>query len=545
MRRILKPQFYKGKGSLKAVGVELEYTEEQVLEFRRCAKDPLYFIKNYAKIVSLDKGIVPFIPFPYQERIIHAVHNNRNVVGKLFRQAGKSTIIAAYFAWYVLFNEEKTAVIAANKLSIAVEIFGRVQFIIENLPAWLQQGVVAWNVRSLKLENGSRVIATASSPSAIRGMSANLLLCDEFAHLTPKLAQEFIASVFPTLSSSETSKLIVISTPNGYNHYHKIWKDAEAKLNDFIPVEGNWWEIRSAEWAEEQKKKLGNLVKYRQEIECSFEGSSYTLIDGAKLATLATIPPMFQKDGLEVYIPPIKDRTYVITVDVSRGRHIDNSAMTVTDVTEMPYQACLMYKNSSISVLEFPYLIYNTAKQYNDAFILVEINDIGESVSQTIWNEFEYANMYFTDGVEMTELRGYPGIRTTTKVKALGCSVLKDLIEKDQYLVNSYMAIEELSVFVKKRSSYAAENEEINDDICSTLWLFAWLSKQEVFQDITGNRLREAMTKRKEEYIASQMTPFMYHTGTSDVDQAVASKTLPSREAPNYLTEDQIELLRM
>ena len=265
----MKSQVYNAKSNLKAAGVKVQFTQEQVHEYVKCSKDPLYFIRTYAKIVSLDDGVVNFEPFLYQERIIEAIHNNKNTLGKLFRQAGKSTIVAAYFAWYVLFNDNKTAVILANKQAIAIEIFGRVQFIIENLPLWLQQGVVEWNKKSLMLENGSRCIASATSASAVRGMSVNILLCDEFAHLHPNLAEEFIASVFPTISSSESSKLIIISTPNGLNHYHKLWVEAQNKNNDFVCVEGKWQENprRSQEWANEQHKKLGD-VKFRQEIEC-------------------------------------------------------------------------------------------------------------------------------------------------------------------------------------------------------------------------------------------------------------------------------------
>lgn len=540
-------QVYNNNKNLKAAGVQVPFTQEQVQEYVRCSRDPIYFIKNYAKIVSLDEGVVPFIPFPYQERMIDAIHKNKNTLGKLFRQAGKSTIVAAYFAWYVLFNENKTAVILANKQAIAIEIFGRVQFIIENLPKWLQQGVVEWNKKSLVLENGSRCIAAATSASAVRGMSVNLLLLDEFAHLSPNLADEFIASVFPTLSSSESSKLVIISTPNGLNHYHKLWVEATNGNNDFKTVEGRWQENprRSQDWADSQRKKLGE-VKYRQEIECTFEGSSYTLVDGAKLATLPLSMPLFDKDNLEVFVEPVKDRSYVITVDVSRGRHMDYSAFSVIDVTQMPYKVVATYKDNTISTLEYPHLIYNTARQYNDAFLLIEINDLGEEVSNTIWYEYEYENIYFTQGNELSQSRGYPGVRTTTKVKGLGCSVLKDLIEKDQLDVSSHKIIEELGLFVLKRKSYASEDPSVNDDLCATLWLFAWLTKQDIFQQVTNINLRSVLTEKKQQYIDSTMTPFGFYEDNKPAElKAVIedNKKLPSKEMPYHLTLDQIELL--
>lgn len=538
---------YNRNANLKAAGVQVPFTQEQVQEYVRCSRDPIYFIKNYAKIVSLDEGVVPFIPFPYQERMIDAIHKNKNTLGKLFRQAGKSTIVAAYFAWYVLFNENKTAVILANKQAVAIEIFGRVQFIIENLPMWLQQGVVEWNKKSLVLENGSRCIAAATSASAVRGFSVNLLLLDEFAHLKPNLAEEFIASVFPTLSSSESSKLVIISTPNGLNHYHKLWVEATNGNNDFKTVEGRWQENprRSQEWADSQRKKLGE-VKYRQEIECTFEGSSYTLVDGAKLATLPLSMPLFDKDNLEVFVEPAKDRSYVITVDVSRGRHMNYSAFSVIDVTQMPYKVVATYKDNTISTLEYPHLIYNTARQYNDAFLLIEINDLGEEVSNTIWYEYEYENIYFTQGNELSQTRGYPGVRTTSKVKSLGCSVLKDLVEKDQIDVSSHKIIEELGLFVLHRKSYASEDPTVNDDLCTTLWLFAWLSVQPIFQEITNNNLRQVLTQRKQAYIEETMTPFGFYEDNKPADlkaEIEDNKKLPSKEMPYYLTQDQIELL--
>jgi hypothetical protein len=539
---------YNRNPNLKAAGVSVAFTENEVKEYVRCSKDPLYFIENYAKIVSLDDGVINFKMFPYQKRIIKAIHENKDVLGKLFRQAGKSTIVAAYFAWYVLFNENKTAVILANKQAIAIEIFGRVQFIIENLPQWLQQGVVEWNKKSFVLENGSRCIAAATSASAVRGMSVNLLLLDEFAHLKPNLAEEFIASVFPTISSAETSKLIIISTPNGLNHYHKLWVEAENKRNDFVTVSGEWKENphRSVEWAEKQLQKLGP-VKYRQEIECSFEGSSYTLVDGAKLAQLPLAVPIYDKDKLEIFEKPASDRNYVMTVDVSRGRHMDYSAFSIVDVTEMPYKVVVTFKDNEITTLEFPHLIYNTARQYNDAYILIEINDLGEEVSNTIWYEYEYENVYFTSGNELTQVSGYPGVRTTSKVKSLGCSVLKELIEKDQLIVNSHKIVEELGLFVMHKKSYASEDPSVNDDLCATMWLLGWLTKQDVFQEITNIKLRHVLTEKKQQYIDSTMTPFgFYSNGKNDAVAAAMedSKKLPTK-GQYSLTEDQIELLNM
>jgi hypothetical protein len=543
-------QFYLSNPALKAAGVQIPFTEDNIQEYLKCTKDPLYFIEHYCKIVSLDDGVVQFKLFPYQKRIIEALHNNKKVIGRLFRQSGKSTVVASYITWYVLFNDNKTAAILANKQAIAKEIFLRVQFMYENLPKWLQQGVVEWNKTSFSIENGSRCFCAATSASAVRGTSLSFLLCDEFAHLKPNLAEEFIASVFPTISSSETSKLAIISTPNGLNHFYKLWTDAEANLNGFIPVTGHWTEHpkRSQQWADDQLKTLGE-IKFRQEILVTFEGSSYTLIDGSKLSTIPLSRPIFEKDCLEIFKSPEKDKSYVITVDVSRGRHQDYSAYSVIDISQMPYEVVATFKDNTISTLEYPHLLYNTAKQYNNAFILIEINDLGEEVSNTLWYEYEYENVYFTSGDDLTQLKGYPGVRTTKKVKSLGCSVLKDLIEKDQLILNSHQIIQELGIFVLNRGSYATDDPAINDDLCTTLWLFAWLTKQQVFQEITNHNLRKTLTEKKQEFIDASLTPFgFYQDGRSLEDDQMSNfernKLNPEKDKYN-LTPDQIELLNL
>lgn len=498
----------------------MNFTAHQMDEYDKCAADPIYFIENYVKIVSLDKGAVLAKLFPYQKRVIDALHNNRQVVVKLFRQSGKSTVIACYIAWYITFNDLKRVAILANKASIAREIFSRVQFTYENLPFWLQQGVKEWNKTSLELENGTQCWCSASSPSAIRGKSANFVLCDEFAHLAPNLAEEFVASVFPTLSSSQESKLVLVSTPKGYNAFHKIWDEAEKGINGFVPVHGVWSEnpSRTQKWADDQLAVLGK-VKYAQEIECSFVGSSYTLIDGNKLSTLTTNSHIFENGKLKFYKEPIRGRPYAITVDTSRGQHLDFSAFIVIDISQRPYEVVATFKDNTISPESYPFLLVNVAKQFNNAHILIEINDLGEMIASNIFYEFEYENIYFTHKDTLSEGRGYPGIRTTKKVKSIGCSTLKSLIEMDQLLINAHDILQELGVFVQKGASYAAEDENINDDLMTCLWLFGWLTKQPIFSDLTSTNIRAVLASNMERYIEENMMPFGGRSdGTEEID---------------------------
>ena len=539
---LLPTQVYNKNNNLKAAGVQIEFTPDQVQEYIKCSQDPIYFIETYAKIVSLDRGIVPFKLYPYQIRIIDAFHNNRKVIAKIGRQLGKSSVISAYFAWYLLFNNNKTAVILGNKQATAVEIFGRTQFVIENLPKWLQQGVVEWNKKSLVLENGSRCIAAATSPSAVRGFAVNLLLIDEFGFLVTQLANEFIASVFPTISSSQTSKIAIVSTPNGLNHYHKLWVDAENGTNGFVPVIGHWTEHpdRDQAWADEQRVQLGD-VRYNQEVEAQFLGSSYTLIDGTKIGNLTYKHPIYENDNLELFEKPLEGHSYAITVDTTRGRHLDFSAFVIFDISVMPYKVVGTYKDNTISTLEYPHLIYNAAMSYNKAHILIEINDLGEEVANIIHYEYEYENLYFTNGDKLSQAKGYPGVRTTKKVKSVGCSILKELIEKDQLEVTSHRIIEELGLFVLHKKSYASEDPKVNDDLCTCLWLFAWLTQQSIFQDLTNNDLRKKLTDQREKMIDESMTPFGYHyDGIPRIQED--NKKLP--DGTFYqLTQDQIELL--
>ena len=536
--------FYKNNSGLKAANVAVSYTEEQIQEYIKCRQDPVYFIENYAKIVSLDEGVITFKLYDYQKNYIRALHENTRTLTMWPRQQGKSTTVAAYTAWYINFNEHKSAAILANKQSIAVEIFRRVQFIIENLPPWLQQGISEWNKTSLTLENGSVCFAAATSPSAVRGKSISLLILDEMAHMNPRLADEFIKSVFPTISSSETAKMAIISTPNGLNHFYKLWTDAESQRNDFITLQASWRDHpkRNQAWADKHLKEVGP-VTFTPEYECSFVGSSYTLIDGNRLATIPFQEPFYKKANLEIFKKPIDKHSYVITVDTSRGAHQDFSAFTIIDVSAMPYEVVGIFKDNTISTLEYPHLIFNTAREYNNAYLLIETNDLGEEVSNVIWHEYEYENVYFTDAKGLAFRRGYPGVRTTSKVKSLGCSVLKELIEKDQLILNSFRIIEELGVFVLSRKSYAADDTSINDDLCTCLWLFAWLSKQDVFQDVININLRGVLTEKKQEYIDQMMTPFgFYDDGLQDINSN--STRLPDHDY-HGLTPDQIELLTM
>jgi hypothetical protein len=505
-----KPQFYNNNPNLKAEGVVTEFTKHQIDEYIKCSNDPIYFLENYAKIVSLDEGVISFVPFDYQKKFINEIHNNRLVVGMMSRQLGKSTICAGYIAWYILFNDNKKAAMLANKQAIAQEIFSRVKFIIEHVPLWLQKGIVKWAETRIKLDNGSSCYCAATSPSAVRGDSLNLILVDEFSHLNPKLADSFIASVFPTISSSKTAKMMIVSTPNGLNHFHSVWMEAIKGINGFIPIKATWRDNpnRDQAWADKELLSLGP-VRYACEVECDFASSSFTLIAGSKLSTIVTIPPIFTKDSLNVFFEPIKGHAYVCTVDTSEGVHQDYSAFTVFDITTLPYRVVATFKDNTISSLSYPYLILKICQKYNDAYVLIETNSVGVTVANCIFYELEYEFVYFTHKENLNEGLGHPGVRTTKKVKAIGTACLRDLIEQDQLIINSHEILQELSVFVQKGTSYASsEPNGVNDDLTMCCVLFAWLTKQPLFADLTDTNIRSILSAKTEEYINENMLPF-------------------------------------
>ncbi len=499
-------QGYRNNPKLKPPGVDIQYTKEQLEEYIKCANDPVYFCSKYVKVKTLDKGVMPFKLYDYQERFVREIHKNRFVISKWPRQSGKSTSVIGYICHYVTFNQSVNVGILANKLKTAKdELFAKLQLAYENLPQFLQQGVVEWNKTSFKLENGSRVVCDATSSSAIRGGSYNFLLLDEYAFLPAHIAEEFYASTYPTISAGMTTKLIIVSTPNGMNHFHKLWVDANRpeghKLkNKFVPVEVSWRDVpitaggpkRDDVWAEEQIANT-SPEQFEQEYGCSFLGSSNTLISSTKLNVLASEEFLTEdNEGLRIFEEPDSDKTYFLQADVSRGQGSDYSAFTVLQGNESPYKVVASFRNNTISPFNFPQIIKNVGEKYNNAYVLVETNDIGGQVSNILYQDLGYENLLMTrvmgrKGQMLTQgfaqSKSEMGIRTTAQTKKLGCAILKRLIEEDKLFINDERIITELMSFVSKSNTYKAEDGQ-HDDLVMTLVFFAWLTRQDYFADL-------------------------------------------------------------
>ena len=506
---------YLGNQRLKKVGVELSYTEEQVAEIIKCTEDPVHFIKNYVKIVNVDRGLVPFDMWPFQEEMVNTFHNNRFCIAKMPRQVGKTTTTVGYMLWSVLFNPDYTVGILANKGSLAREILDRLTKAYEYLPLWLQQGVVVWNKGNIELENGSKIFAYATSAAGVRGGSYNLIFLDEFAFVPHNMAQDFFQSTYPVISSGQTTKVIIVSTPNGLNQFYKMWTDAIEGRSTYKPLEVHWSQVpgRDENWKNETIRNTSE-EQFRVEFETEFIGSSATLISGTKLRSLAFHNPISSDEGLDIYEQPIPGRLYICTVDCAEGVEADYSTINVVDVTQTPYRQVAKYRNNKLPLLFFPTIIYSVAKKYNEAYALIETNNIGQQVVDILHYDLEYENIY---KLEHHHIKGQSisagfrrstsfGIKTTKSVKKIGCANLKTLIENDKLIINDFDTIAEMNTFSRIRDSYSAE-EGNNDDLVMGLVLFAWLTAQTFFKDSTSIDVRKLMLAEQNMLVDEDLAP--------------------------------------
>ena len=524
---------YLGNPNLKKANVKVEFTQENIEEFIKCKSDPVYFAKNYIKIVSLDEGLVPFSLYPFQEKLINNFHNDRFNICKMPRQTGKSTTVVSYLLHYAVFNDNVNIAILANKASTARDLLGRLQLAYENLPKWMQQGVLVWNKGSLELENGSKILAASTSASAVRGGSYNVIFLDEFAFIPNHIADQFFASVYPTISSGQKTKVIIVSTPHGMNHFYRMWHDAERNKNEYIPTEVHWSEVpgRDAVWKEQTIANTSEQ-QFRVEFECEFLGSVDTLISSSKLRTLVYDDPRQSNRGLDIYFDPIKDHDYIITVDVARGVGIDYSAFIIADITTFPHKVVGKYKNNEIKPMLFPSIIVDLGKAYNNAFILCEVNDIGDQVASIIHYDLEYENLLMCSmrgragqvvGQGFSGKKTQLGVKMSKTVKKVGCSNLKTLIEDEKILFNDYDIISELTTFIQKHNSFEAE-EGCNDDLAMCLVIYAWLVQQDYFKELTDQDIRKRIYEDQRDQIEQDMSPFGFIVDGTEEESFVDSE---------------------
>ena len=523
-------EIYLGNPNLKKANVQQEFTKDQILEFVACKEDPVYFAKRHVKIVSLDEGLTPFKPYHFQEKLITNFHENRFNICKMPRQTGKSTTVVAYLLHYAVFNDSVNIGILANKAATARELLSRLQTAYENLPKWMQQGIISWNKGSLELENGSKILAASTSASAVRGMSFNILFLDEFAFVPNHIADSFFASVYPTITSGKTTKVIMVSTPHGMNHFYRYWHDAERGKNEYVPTDVHWSEVpgRNEEW---RLQTIANTSEqqFKIEFECEFLGSVDTLIAPSKLRTLTYENPIKRNAGLDVYEEAQKGHEYAITVDVARGVSEDYSAFIVFDITSYPHKVVAKYRNNEIKPMLFPNIIYEVAKNYNQAFILCEVNDVGDQVAALLHYDLEYDNVLMCSmrgragqvvGQGFSGKKTQMGVKMSKTVKKVGALNLKTFIESDKLIFNDYEIISELTTFIEKSNSFMAE-EGCNDDLAMCLVIYAWLVAQDYFKEMTDQDVRKKLYEDQKNQIEQDMAPFGFINDGMGDDQFV------------------------
>ena len=493
---------YLGNPQIKRDGVEQQWTQEEVFEYAKCMKDPVYFAKKYIKIISLDEGLIPFDLYPYQERMFEEFNKNRFNIVLACRQSGKSVSSVVYILWYALFNPEKTIAILANKGATAREMLARIQIALENLPFFLQPGCKIVNKGNLEFSNNSRIIAAATSGSSIRGMSVNLLFLDEFAFV--ENASEFYTSTYPVVSSGTDTKVIITSTANGVgNVFHKLWEGAVQKTNEYVPYRIDWWDVpgRDEKWKESTIANTSEL-QFDQEFGNNFHGTGNTLIQGNVLLQLSAKPPIYRQESVAVYQKPAPGANYMIFVDVARGRGLDYSTFNVIDISSRPFRQVAVYRDNAISPLLFPDIIYKYAKTYNDAYVIVESNDQGAVVCNGLYYDLEYENVYVESAVKANAI----GVTMTKKVKRIGCSNLKDFVENFKLEVVDADTIMELSTFVAKGTSYEAEGTN-HDDLVMNLVLFGWFATTHFFAEMTDINIKSMIYSDQMKALEEELTP--------------------------------------
>ena len=534
-------EIYLGNPNLKKANTPIEFTQENIEEYLKCKSDPVYFSMNYVKIVTLDEGLKSFTPYDFQEKLINNFHDNRFNICKMPRQTGKSTTVISYLLHYVVFNDSVNVGILANKAATARELLGRLQTAYENLPKWMQQGILSWNRGSLELENGSKILAASTSASAVRGMSFNILFLDEFAFVPNHIADSFFASVYPTITSGQNTKVIIVSTPHGMNHFYRMWHDAEKGKNEYVPTDVHWSQVpgRDEIWKEQTIANTSEQ-QFKIEFECEFLGSVDTLIAPSKLKSLVYDAPLTQNAGLDVFEQSKENHDYITTVDVARGVGNDYSAFVVVDITEFPHRIVAKYRDNQIKPMLFPNVIWEVAKNYNNAFILCEVNDIGDQVASILHYDLEYENLLMASmrgragqivGQGFSGKKTQLGVKMSKTVKKVGALNLKTMIESDKLLFKDYDILSELTSFISKSNSFEAE-EGCNDDLAMCLVIYAWLVNQDYFKELTDQDVRKRLYEEQKNQIEQDMSPFGF------IEDGLDETTFVDKEGDRWYTDE-------
>ena len=528
---------FQGNNLIRKAGSPWSYTAWELEEISRCALDPIYFVENYVKVKHVDfERKVPMKLRDYQRRMIVSMHENRYTVSRWPRQAGKSSVVCAYVLFLIIFNSNFGALTTAHQANKARDLVACVKDMFEELPPWLQHGVTEWNKGSIRLENGSRVRASATSSSAGRGDTWNAVLMDEIAFVPSHIADDFLKSVMPTISSGKNTKVFMTSTPKGLNTFYKIWRGAVEGKNGYVPIAVEWDDVpgRDEKFRQETIAQFGQQY-WDQEFACAFLGSSLTLISGSKLMTIATDTPIEQTDTVNLHERPIRGDSYAMTVDVAEGLGGDSSAVVVINISRVPYRIACVYRSNLVDEVSFAGVVHDLARAYNEALVLVETN-IGETVGRILWEDLEYGNIIrtVTKNTQQkmgTNARSRNGVKMNVQTKRIGCNNLKTLVEQDQLVINDDDIYQELCRFVVKGKSYAAESG--HDDLAMCLVLFGWMQDQGYVKDLTDVSARLSVARQNQESIERETKPFGFTVVNATEEIA------PDRPDPMRMAEGQ------
>jgi hypothetical protein len=520
-------QSYLGNPNVKRDGVQQAWTPELIQEYKRCMDDPIYFAEKHVKVISLDKGLVSFKLYPYQQQMFEQFNEHRFNIVLACRQSGKSISACAYLLWFALFHSEKTVAILANKGATAREMLSRITLMLENIPFFLQPGSKALNKGSLEFSNNSRIIAAATSGSSIRGMSVSLLYLDEFAFV--ERASEFYTSTYPVVSSGKETKVIITSTANGIgNMFYKLWEGSTQRINEYQSFRVDWWDVpgRDENWKNQTVANTSQL-QFDQEFGNTFFGTGDTLINAETLMGMRAMNPIRALEGgnLLIYKEPIKGHEYIMTVDVSKGRGQDYSTFNLIDISVTPFAQVAVYRNNTISPILFPNIIYKYAKVYNDSYVVIESNDQGSVVCNGLYHDLEYENVHVESSVKSNAI----GITMTRKVKRLGCSAIKDLLENSKINIVDENTILEVSTFVSRGQSYEASDGN-HDDLMMNLVMFGYFASTQYFGDMTDIDLKQLLFEQKMKQIEDDIVPFGF---VDDGSQYIEHEI----EKPNWVIE--------
>ena len=384
-----KDNKYLGNPNVRGADVEHAWTKDELIEYKKCLDSPVYFAENYCKVIHLDRGLVPFELYPYQQEMFNHFEENRFSIVLACRQCGKSISTVAYLLWYVLFKGEQVVGILANKGATSREMLGRITLMLENVPFFLQPGCKALNKGSIEFSNNSRIIAASTSASSVRGMSMNLVYLDEFAFVERDV--EFYTSTYPVISSGKSTKVIITSTRNGINNmFNKIYEGAVQGTNEFKSFRVDWYDVpgRDDEWKRQTIANTSEL-QFRQEFGNELIGTGNTLINAETLMGLQSINPIAESNNVKIYFNPEPSHNYLMFVDVSKGRGMDYSTFTIIDVSSVPFRQVAVFRDNMTSPLLFPDVIYKYANHYNQCYVMIESNDQGAVVCNGLHYDLE------------------------------------------------------------------------------------------------------------------------------------------------------------